>query len=1013
MTTRQDHLRGGLYDESFEHDACGVAFLADLTGRRTHDTVAKALVALRNLEHRGARGAEPETGDGAGIMIQVPDAFYRDVVDFDLPEAGAYAVGTAFLPVDADERARAVAIVEEVAAEEGAVVLGWRELPIRPEHTGATAREVMPHFSQLFLAAADGCSGLALERLAFCVRKRSEHAYGETGLYFASLSSRTVIYKGMLAEPQVEAFFPDLADERVTSAIGLVHSRFSTNTFPAWPLAHPYRYIAHNGEINTVRGNRNWMDARESMLASDLIPGDLKRVFPIIGRSASDSASFDEVLELLHLGGRSLPHAVLMMIPEAWENHAEMDPARRAFYEFHSTLMEPWDGPALVSFTDGTQIGAVLDRNGLRPARYWVTEDGLVVLASEVGVLDIDPTTIVRKGRLEPGRMFLVDTAEGRIVEDDEIKGGLAAEHPYGEWVQQGLLPLETLPAREREVPSHDSLVTRQQTFGYTEEELTLLLEPMARTGAEPIGSMGNDAPLATLSTRQRSLFDYFAQLFAQVTNPPLDAIREELVTSLGTLIGAEPNLLTGDADTCRRIALPFPVLDNDELAKLAHANDDGDLPEFQSVTIHGRYDVRGGGEALREQLAEIRSEVSQAIRDGARVVVLSDRGVEEHQAPIPSLLLVGAVHQHLVREKTRSQVSLIIEAGDAREVHHVALLIGYGASAVNPYLAMATVEDLAARGLVQGGVDSHTAARNLIKALGKGVRKTMSKMGVSTVASYHGAQIFEALGLGAEVVDECFTGTTSKLGGVGYDVLAEEVAQRHATAFPRDGVHPDHRELQVGGDYKWRREGEPHLFSPQTVFKLQHSTRSGRYEVFKDYTKLVDDQSVSLKTLRGLFAFKEGVRPPVPVDEVEPVSEIVKRFGTGAISYGSISKEMHETLAIAMNHLGGKSNTGEGGEDPERLYDPRRRSAVKQVASGRFGVTSEYLVNADDIQIKMAQGAKPGEGGQLPPNKVYPWIARTRHSTAGVGLISPPPHHDIYSIEDLAQLIHDLKNAN
>jgi glutamate synthase (NADPH/NADH) large chain len=1007
VTTRQDHLRGGLYDEQYEHDACGVAFVADLTGRRDHSIVAKALVALRNLEHRGARGAEPDTGDGAGLLIQVPDAFFRAVVEFDLPDA--YAVGTAFLPVEAEARAAAVAAVEAIADEEGAVVLGWRELPVNREHCGATAASVMPHFAQLFIAAADGVDGLALERLAFCVRKRAERA---ADVYFPSLSSRTIVYKGMLTEPQVELFFADLSDERVTSSIGLVHSRFSTNTFPSWPLAHPYRYVAHNGEINTLRGNRNWMDARESQLATDLIPGDLRRLMPVITRGASDSASFDEVLELLHLGGRPLPHAVLMMIPEAWENHTTMDPARRAFYEFHSTLMEAWDGPALVSFTDGTQIGAVLDRNGLRPARYWVTEDGLVVLASEVGVLDIDPTTIVRKGRLEPGRMFLVDTVQGRIIDDEEIKGELASAHPYGEWVDGGLVPLETLPSRAREVPTHSSLVRRQQAFGYTEEELTLLLEPMARTGAEPIGSMGNDAPLAPLSAEQRPLYDYFSQLFAQVTNPPLDAIREELVTSLGTHLGSEPNLLEGVAGSCRRITLPFPVLDNDELAKIVHVNDDGDLPEFQSVTIHGRYDVRGGGDALREQLTEIRAEVSWAIKNGARIVVLSDRGVDERLAPIPSLLLVGAVHQHLVREKTRSQVSLVVETGDAREVHHIALLVGYGASAVNPYLAMATVEEMAERGLIRGA-DAQQAARNLIKAMGKGLRKTMSKMGVSTVASYHGAQIFEALGLGEEVIDACFTGTTSRLGGIGFDVIAEEVARRHRAAFPADGVRADHRELAVGGDYQWRREGEAHLFNPQTVFKLQHSTRAGKYEVFKEYTTLVDDQSASLKTLRGLFAFKEGVRPPVPIEEVEPVSSIVKRFSTGAISYGSISQEMHETLAIAMNRMGAKSNTGEGGEDAERLYDPERRSAIKQVASGRFGVTSEYLVNADDIQIKMAQGAKPGEGGQLPGTKVYPWIAKTRHSTPGVGLISPPPHHDIYSIEDLAQLIHDLKNAN
>ncbi|CCH33321.1 Glutamate synthase (NADH), large subunit [Saccharothrix espanaensis DSM 44229] len=991
--------RQGLYDPQFERDACGVAFVADLAGRRNHAIVSKALVALRNLEHRGARGAEPETGDGAGILIQVPDAFFRAVVDFALPEPGCYAVGTAFLPHD-DAHVRAE--IERIATEEGATVLGWRDLPVDPDHVGPTAKTTMPAFRQLFLG---GEEGLELERLAFVVRKRAEHA---TGVYFPSLSGRTIVYKGMLTEPQVEKFFPDLTDERVTSSIGLVHSRFSTNTFPSWPLAHPYRYVAHNGEINTLRGNRNWMDARESALATDLIPGDLERVFPVITRGASDSASFDEVLELLHLSGRSLPHAVLMMIPEAWENHAEMDPQRRAFYEFHSTLMEPWDGPALVSFTDGTLIGAVLDRNGLRPARYWVTEDGLVVLGSEAGVLEFDQTTVVRKGRLEPGRMFLVDTAQGRIIDDEEIKGELAAEHPYREWVADGILHLADLPAREREVPTHASLVRRQQVFGYTEEELALLLRPMARTGAEPIGSMGNDAPFAPLSDRPRQLFDYFTQLFAQVTNPPLDAIREELVTSLHATLGAEPNLLAADATSCRRISLPFPVLDNDELAKLVHVDDDGDLPEFRTHTVHGTYDVAGGGAALVGRLAEIKVEVSAAIRDGARLVVLSDRGVDARHAPIPSLLLTGAVHHHLVREKTRTQVDLIVEAGDAREVHHIALLVGYGAKAVNPYLAMASVEELSE-------LDAKSATRNLIKALGKGVRKTMSKMGVSTVASYTGAQIFEAIGLGQDVIDSCFTGTTSRLGGVGFDVLAEEVARRHRLAFPADGVRAHHRELETGGEYQWRREGEAHLFNPQTVFKLQHSTRTGRYDVFKEYTRAVDDQAKRLLTLRGLFAFKDTT--PVPLDEVEPVSEIVKRFATGAISYGSISKEMHEVLAIAMNRLGAKSNTGEGGEDADRFVRDAdgdlRRSAIKQVASGRFGVTSEYLVNADDIQIKMAQGAKPGEGGQLPGAKVYPWIAKTRHSTPGVGLISPPPHHDIYSIEDLAQLIHDLKNAN
>jgi glutamate synthase (NADPH/NADH) large chain len=1003
----------GLYDAQYEHDACGVAFVADLAGRRDHEIVRKALIALRNLEHRGARGAEPETGDGAGILIQIPDAFYREVADFPLPEAGAYAVGTAFLPNDDTARGRAMSAIESIAAEEGMRVLGWRELPVNTAHVGPTAATVMPHFTQLFLASREeGVTDLALERAAFCVRKRAEHALAPEGVYFPSLSARTIVYKGMLTEPQVERFFPDLTDERVVSAIGLVHSRFSTNTFPSWPLAHPYRYVAHNGEINTMRGNRNWMDARESMLATDLIPGDLKRIYPVITRDASDSATFDEVLELLHLGGRSLPHAVLMMIPEAWENHEEMDPTRRAFYEFHSALMEPWDGPALVSFTDGTQIGAVLDRNGLRPARYWVTEDGLVVLASEVGVLELDQSSIVRKGRLEPGRMFLVDTAEGRIIDDEEIKGGLAAQHPYGDWTETGLLHLEELPEREREVPTHASLVNRQRSFGYTQEELETLLEPMARSGAEPIGSMGNDSPLAPLSSGPRQIFDYFSQLFAQVTNPPLDAIREELVTSLGAQLGAESNLLEAGPGHCRKIVLPFPVLDNDELARLVHVNDDGDLPEFQAVTVLGRYSVDGGGKALVERLNEICAEVSEAIEDGARLIVLSDRGVDAQHAAIPSLLLTGAVHHHLVREKTRTQVGLIVESGDAREVHHIALLIGYGVAAVNPYLAMATVEEMAAQGKIPG-VTPKQATRNLIKALGKGVRKTMSKMGVSTVASYTGAQIFESIGLGEEVINACFAGTTSRLGGVGFDTLAEEVALRHQRAFPRDGVRPTNRELETGADYQWRREGEPHLFNPQTVFKLQHSTRSGKYEIFKEYTEAVNDQAEKLMTLRGLFDFNEGARQPVPIEEVEPVSEIVKRFATGAISYGSISQEMHQTLAIAMNRLGGKSNTGEGGEDAERLYDPERRSAVKQVASGRFGVTSEYLVNADDIQIKMAQGAKPGEGGQLPGAKVYPWIAKTRYSTPGVGLISPPPHHDIYSIEDLAQLIHDLKNAN
>ncbi|MBC8091662.1 MAG: glutamate synthase large subunit [Pseudonocardia sp.] len=1003
----------GLYAPEFEHDACGVAMVADLAGRRDHGIVRKALTALLRLEHRGARGAEANTGDGAGIVLQIPDAFFREVVPFELPAEGAYAAGIAFLPVQGTEEA--VAEIDRLAADEGLRVLGWRELPVDPDGAdiGPSARAAMPVFRQLFVAGLHGESGLELERLTFCLRKRAEHG---TGTYFPSLSPRTIVYKGMLAEPQVEAFYPDLSDERVTSALAVVHSRFSTNTFPAWPLAHPYRYVAHNGEINTLRGNRNWMAAREALLRSDLIPGDLTRLSPVVTPDASDSATFDEVLELLHLGGRSLPHAVLMMIPEAWENHAEMDAERRAFYEFHSTLMEPWDGPALVAFTDGTLVGAVLDRNGLRPARYWITEDGTVVLASEVGVLDVEPSAVVRKGRLEPGRMFLVDTAAGRIVDDAEVKGALAAQHPYADWLHAGLIRLGDLPGRDREVPTHAALTHRQQSMGYTEEELNVLLKPMAAAGAEPIGSMGNDAPIAAMAERPRQLYDYFTQLFAQVTNPPLDAIREELVTSLGSQLGPEQNLLEATPAHCRTIVLPFPVLGNDDLARIVGINDDGEYPGFASYTVRGTFVAADGGEGLRRRLQEIRDEVSQAIVDGARLIVLSSRGVDAQRAAIPSLLLTGAVHHHLVRAKTRTRVGLIVESADAREVHHIALLIGYGAAAVNPYLAMATVEDLATRGDIPG-IDAPTAAKNLVKALGKGVRKTMSKIGVSTVASYTGAQIFEAIGLGKEIVDECFCGTTSRLGGVGYDVLAEETLRHHRRAFPADDVRASHRALEVGGEYQWRREGELHLFNPQTVFKLQHSTRAGKYEVFKDYTRAVDEQAGRLNTLRGLFAFRHGVRPAVPIDEVEPVESIVRRFATGAISYGSISLEMHEVLAIAMNRLGGRSNTGEGGEDADRwtpdANGDSRRSAVKQVASGRFGVTSEYLVNADDIQIKIAQGAKPGEGGQLPGSKVYPWIAKTRYSTPGVGLISPPPHHDIYSIEDIKQLIHDLKNAN
>jgi len=999
----------GLYDPALERDACGVAMVATLNKKATHEIVSQALTALRNMEHRGATGAEPDSGDGAGILIRVPDEFYREVSGFDLPPAGSYATGIAFVDTSFSDKAA----IEKIAAEEGLTVIGWRSLPINSTSLGKTALSVMPNFEQLFVSGQGGESGIHLDRLAFAMRKRAEHALP---IYFPSFSSQTIVYKGMLTTLQLEEFFPDLSDERVVSPLALVHSRFSTNTFPSWPLAHPYRYIAHNGEINTVKGNRNWMRARESLLASDVIPGDLKRLFPIVENSGSDSASFDEVLELLYLGGRSLPHAVLMMIPEAWENHATMSHKRREFYQFHSAMMEPWDGPACVTFTDGHQVGAVLDRNGLRPSRYWVTTDGLVVLASEVGVLQIAPEKIARKGRLQPGKMFLVDIEQGRIIEDDEIKDSLAEAAPYGEWLHAGLVKLADLPAREHIVYPHSSVVRRQRAFGYTEEELRVIVTPMAKNGAEPLGSMGTDSPIAALSDKPRLLFDYFSQLFAQVTNPPLDAIREELVTSLGGTIGPEHNLLNPGPASCRQISLDFPVIDNDELAKIIHVNADGNHPGFQAHVVRGLFPVLGGGEALRERIEEIRHEVSQAIKDGAHIIVLSDRDGDSEEAPIPSLLLTAAVHHHLIREKTRTKVGLVVESGEVREVHHVALLVGFGAAAVNPYLAMESAEDLVRQGVITG-ITPEKAVANLIKSLGKGVLKVMSKMGISTIASYTGAQVFEAIGLSREVVDEYFVGTTSRLGGVSLGTIAEETIRRHHIAYPPGGEVPGTKRLPIGGEYQWRRDGEPHLFDPETVFTLQHSTRAKRYDVFKRYTKKIDDQAESLMTLRGLFTFKEGVRPAIDINDVEPASEIIKRFATGAMSYGSISAEAHETLAIAMNRIGGKSNTGEGGENPSRYTrEPNgdsKRSAIKQVASGRFGVTSEYLVNADDIQIKMAQGAKPGEGGQLPGGKVYPWIAQVRYSTPGVGLISPPPHHDIYSIEDLAQLIHDLKNAN
>jgi glutamate synthase (NADPH/NADH) large chain len=1022
--TRKDNVPG-CYRPEYEHDACGIAFVADLKRPASHRVVALGLTALENLAHRGAFGADPGTGDGAGALVQLPHRLYSEVAGFDLPEPGGYGTGMAFLPREPRAAQRAIDLIAEIACEEGLEVLGWRDVPVDLSAAGNGARDSAPRFSQVFLAPERPGRGStralqasdALERRCFVVRKRVEHA--DVGVYFPSLSTRTFVYKGMLAPRQLQKFFPDLTDERLESRIVLVHSRFSTNTFPSWPLAHPYRLVAHNGEINTLAGNRNWMRAREAFLASDRFAGDLERVFPIVTPGGSDSASFDEVLELLHLAGRSLPHAVLMMIPEAWQNHAEMDPARRAFYKFHASLMEPWDGPAAVAFTDGTVVGAVLDRNGLRPARYWVTDDGLVVLSSEVGVLDVDPASVIVKGRLRPGRMFLVDTAAGRIVEDEEVKCSLAAEHPYAEWLAKGLVHLDDLPPRMMLTPQHSSVVRHQRLFGVTNEELRLIIEPMARTGTEPIGSMGSDTPLAVLSERPRLLYDYFTELFAQVTNPPLDAIREELVTSLEATVGPERNLLEPEPASCRQISLPYPVIDNDDLAKLVYVNEHGETPGFRAFAVDGLFPVSEGGPGLEAAIDAVCRQVSEAIALGANIIVLSDRNASRTSAPIPSLLLTAAVHNHLVRAKERTRVGLVIESGDAREVHHFALLIGYGAAAVNPYLALESIAEMVRDGLL-GEVSEREAFRRYLKAASKGVLKVMSKMGISTVASYTGAQVFEAIGLDRGLVDRYFGGTPSRLGGIALEELAEEVAWRHRYAY--EGPEPSlgQLEIETGGEYQWRRDGEYHLFNPRTVFKLQHATRAKRFDIFKEYSRLVDEQSERLATLRGLLRLRTGeacLRPPVPLEEVEPVDAIMARFASGAMSYGSISAEAHETLAIAMNRLGARSNTGEGGEDPERYVpDPNgdlRRSAVKQVASGRFGVTSEYLVNADDIQIKMSQGAKPGEGGQLPGHKVYPWIAKTRYSTPGVGLISPPPHHDIYSIEDLAQLIYDLKNAN
>ena len=994
----------GLYSPEFEKDACGLAMVATLRGYAGHDIVDMALSSLRNLEHRGAVGSDAGTGDGAGILTQLPDKFFRDVVDFALPEIGSYGAGLVFLEAKTAKTERAA--FEKLAAEEKLAVIGWRTPPTNPEVLGDQAKAAMPQIEQVFVASSDKASGLELERRLFRLRKRSER---EIGIYHPSLSMRTIVYKGMVTTLQLEPFFLDLSDERFESLLALVHSRFSTNTFPSWPLAHPFRFIAHNGEINTVKGNANWMAARESLLKSDLL-GNLDQIRPIVTPGASDSASFDEVLELLVLSGRSLPHAMMMMIPGAWEKQLDLDPKLRDFFEYHSMIMEPWDGPAAVVFTDGSLVGATLDRNGLRPGRFVVTEDGFVILASEIGVAHIPADRIVRKGRLQPGKMFLIDTAKGQIIEDEEIKREVAALEPWGEWLESRRINLRDLPEREHVRYSSASVNRRQRVFGYTEEDLKEFIAPMARAGQEPIGAMGTDTPIAAISDRPRLLFDYFTQQFAQVTNPPLDAIREEVVTSLTTSIGPVLNLLEATPEHAKQLVLDYPILTNDELARIKNIHRGNNIGK--AITISCLYRVDAGADALADRLSEMAAEIDAALDEGVTFIILSDRDSTREFAPIPSLLSISAMHHHLIRKGTRSRAGIVVECGDARDVHHMSVLIGYGASGINPYLALETAEDMVLRGLIQG-ITPERSSKNMVKALGKGVLKIMSKMGISTIASYGGAQCFEAIGLSQDLVDKYFTGTITKLGGVGLEILHIEITKRHLAAFPNQSASRTSLPLEVGGEMKWRREGPPHLFNPETIFKLQHSTKAKRYDIFKEYTRAIDDQAERLMTLRGLFKFRNDLRGPIPIDQVEPISEIVKRFSTGAMSMGAISPEAHETLAIAMNRIGGRSNTGEGGESVERLLDRERRSAVKQVASGRFGVTSMYLTHADDIQIKMAQGAKPGEGGQLPPQKVYPWIAELRHSTPGVGLISPPPHHDIYSIEDLKQLIFDLKRAN
>ncbi|MBM7567307.1 glutamate synthase (ferredoxin) [Paenibacillus sacheonensis] len=1010
----------GLYDPQYEKDACGMGFVANIKGYKSHSIIQQALTVLEQMEHRGGQGSEPNTGDGAGILLQIPHAFFsRELkgLGVELPANGDYAVGMLFLSQDESIRSKHERELESIIREEGQTLIGWRTVPTNDEKLGHSAKSVKPYVRQVFIGRDESLQDeLAFERKIYIIRKRAELAIRYSGMegadsfYFSSFSSKKIVYKGMLTTEQVRSFYTELNDEAMETALALVHSRFSTNTFPSWERAHPYRYLIHNGEINTLRGNVNWMHARQALFASELFGESLDKIKPIINPDGSDTAMFDNTLEFLYLSGRSLPHAAMMMVPEPWSNHEGMSDEKKAFYEYHSCLMEPWDGPAAMAFTDGTQIGAILDRNGLRPARYYVTKDDVIILGSEAGTVHVDPENVVYKDRLRPGRMLLVDTKAGRIVSDEEVKAQIAAEHPYREWLDEHLVGLDDLPdAPELPEPDHDTVELRQQAFGYTFEDLRKVLEPMAGSGVEPIASMGYDAPLAILSERPQRLFNYFKQMFAQVTNPPIDAIREEIITATGTTLGPERNLLNPEPESARQIRLASPVLSNEEFAKLRHVR----RPGFKSITLPTLFTAADGVEGLRFALKQMCEAADRVIGKGHNVLILSDRGIDRENAAIPSLLAVSALHHHLIREGTRTKVSILLESGEPREVHHFALLLGYGVSAVNPYLAFETLDDMIRGGMLRG-VTHEKAVKNFIKAATKGVVKILSKMGISTIQSYRGAQIFEAVGLNKDVVDQYFTWTETRIGGIGLDVIADEALKHHHRAFSEQEGRV--KELDSGGEYQWRKDGEDHLFTPQTIHTLQMASRANDYKLYKKFSELVQGEDKKHLTLRSLLDFNYSAAP-VPLDEVESVESIVKRFKTGAMSYGSISKEAHEALAIAMNRIGGRSNTGEGGEDPKR-YIPdangdSRRSAIKQVASGRFGVTSNYLVNADEIQIKMAQGAKPGEGGQLPGRKVYPWVAEVRGSTPGVGLISPPPHHDIYSIEDLAELIHDLKNAN